>query len=202
MSHQKSLPSLTPRGNVQLPTTWGTFTVQGFIDNTTQHEHLAIYIGDLNAVTPWVRVHSECLTGEVLGSLKCDCKPQLDQALQKIQERGQGMVIYLRGQEGRGIGLVRKLEAYALQEEQGLDTVAANEALGLPVDSRDYGVAAAILNFYHLDQVALITNNPEKQKALEAFGIKVVERVPSITPGQKESANYLNTKRDRMGHWL
>jgi 3,4-dihydroxy 2-butanone 4-phosphate synthase/GTP cyclohydrolase II len=147
-----------------------------------------------------VRVHSECLTGEALGSLKCECGPQLDAALDEIQREG-GVVVYLRGHEGRGIGLVNKLRAYRLQED-GLDTLDANIALGLPADARDYGAASAILQDMGIQDVRLLTNNPEKVRQLEAHGIEVTERVPLVVGVTAANAGYLATKRDRMGHRL
>jgi 3,4-dihydroxy 2-butanone 4-phosphate synthase/GTP cyclohydrolase II len=143
-------------------------------------------------------VHSECLTGEAFGSLKCECGPQLDAALETIQRDG-GVVVYLRGHEGRGIGLINKLRAYRLQED-GLDTLDANLALGLPIDARDYGAATAILQDLGIQSVRLLTNNPEKVRQLEERGIEVTERVPLVVGVGAFNESYLETKRDRMGH--
>jgi 3,4-dihydroxy 2-butanone 4-phosphate synthase/GTP cyclohydrolase II len=145
-------------------------------------------------------VHSECLTGEAFGSLKCECGPQLDAALEAIQEGG-GVVIYLRGHEGRGIGLINKLRAYRLQED-GLDTLDANLALGLPIDARDYSAATAILTDLGISRVRLLTNNPEKVRQLEAHGITVSERLPLVVGVGTGNTGYLDTKRQRMGHTI
>ena len=145
-----------------------------------------------------MRLHSECLTGDVLGSLKCDCGPQLDAAIAAIRESGWGILLYLR-QEGRGIGLVNKLRAYALQD-QGYDTVDANVRLGFAVDARDFGVAARMLALLRQDRVRLLTNNPGKVAGLEAAGITVIERVPHVLPANPHNERYLATKRDRTGH--
>jgi 3,4-dihydroxy 2-butanone 4-phosphate synthase / GTP cyclohydrolase II len=145
-----------------------------------------------------VRVHSECLTGEAFGSLKCECGPQLDAALETIQDSG-GVVVYLRGHEGRGIGLINKLRAYRLQED-GLDTLDANLALGLPIDARDYSSATAILTDLGIGRVRLLTNNPEKVRQLEAHGITVTERIPLVVGVGAGNSSYLDTKRHRMGH--
>src|SRR5690606_28400358 len=147
-----------------------------------------------------VRVHSECLTGEVFGSLKCECGPQLHESLERIQREG-GVVIYLRGHEGRGIGLVNKLRAYRLQED-GLDTFDANLALGFPADARDYGAAVAILQDLGISSVRLLSNNPEKRRQIEERGIEITELVPLVVGIGSDNQSYLNTKRDRMGHSL
>ncbi|MBP7135605.1 MAG: GTP cyclohydrolase II [Sphingomonadaceae bacterium] len=163
-------------------------------------EHVALIVGQPNGEAPLVRLHSECLTGDVLGSLKCDCGPQLDAALRLIAANGWGILLYLR-QEGRGIGLINKLRAYQLQD-QGFDTVDANLRLGFAVDSRDFGVAARMLQLLGQDQVRLLTNNPEKVAGLEASGIRVAERVPHQLPPNPHNERYLATKRDRTGHQL
>ncbi|QTX05338.1 GTP cyclohydrolase II [Agromyces archimandritae] len=180
-----------------LPTVHGEFRVRAYRDRMTGADHLAI-IGGTPGDGALVRVHSECLTGEALGSLKCECGPQLTAALEEVQEHG-GVVVYLRGHEGRGIGLVNKLRAYALQE-QGLDTLDANVALGLPIDARDYAAAAGILHDLGVDRVRLLTNNPEKVRQLEAHGVDVAERVPLVVGVGALNTAYLETKRDRMGH--
>lgn len=161
-------------------------------------EHIALLIGAPNGQPPLVRLHSECLTGDVLGSLKCDCGPQLDAAIRAISDSGWGILLYLR-QEGRGIGLINKLRAYALQD-QGFDTVDANTRLGFAVDSRNFGVAARMLELLGQRSVRLLTNNPEKVAQLEGAGIRVIERVPHILPANPHNERYLATKRDRTGH--
>jgi 3,4-dihydroxy 2-butanone 4-phosphate synthase / GTP cyclohydrolase II len=184
----------------RLPTDHGVFTVRAYRDRSTGADHVAIISGDpaSDALGAIVRVHSECLTGEAFGSLKCECGPQLDAALEAIQEEG-GVVVYLRGHEGRGIGLINKLRAYRLQED-GLDTLDANLALGLPIDARDYGAATAILADLGIDTVRLLTNNPEKVRQLEAHGIRVAERRPLVVGVGAGNTGYLETKRERMGH--
>ncbi|RWZ68480.1 GTP cyclohydrolase II [Labedella populi] len=182
-----------------IPTTYGSFRVRAYRDRETGADHVAIISGE-PADGTIVRVHSECLTGEAFGSLKCECGPQLTAALEEIDRSG-GVVIYLRGHEGRGIGLVNKLRAYRLQEE-GLDTLDANLALGLPADSRSYTAATAILEDLGISSVRLLTNNPEKVRQLEGRGITVTERVPLVVGVGEINAAYLDTKRDRMGHQL
>merc|ERR1719353_735114 len=150
---------------------------------------------------PLVRVHSECCTGDVFGSLRCDCGPQLETALQQIEREGDGVLLYLRGQEGRGIGLGAKMHAYALQE-RGLDTMDANTQLGLPVDSREYGTGAQILTDLGIRDMRLMSNNPKKFTGLTGYGLRIVERVPSHTVPNLENIRYLRTKLERMGHML
>ncbi len=182
-----------------IPTSHGPFRVRAYRDRMTGADHLAVISG-----TPengaLIRVHSECLTGEVFGSLKCECGPQLDAALDQIQAEG-GVVIYMRGHEGRGIGLINKLKAYRLQDD-GLDTIDANLALGFPADGRDYGAAVAILEDLGLSEVRAITNNPEKLRQLRERGITVTEQVPLIVGVGSLNERYLEAKRDRMGHIL
>jgi GTP cyclohydrolase II len=181
-----------------LPTLRGEFRVRAYRDPVTGTEPLAIVSGAVEGRRGvLVRVHDECLTSEVLGSLKCDCRDQLELALDRIRDED-GVVIYLR-QEGRGIGLANKIAAYALQEE-GLDTVDANRALGLPDDARQYGAAAAILADLALDDVRLLTNNPRKIERLAALHVRVSERVPLVISGNRYSHGYLQAKRARMGH--
>ena len=163
-------------------------------------EHVALVVGKRDASPPVVRLHSECLTGDVLGSLKCDCGPQLHQALDQIADAPWGVLLYLR-QEGRGIGLVNKLRAYAMQD-QGFDTVDANVRLGFAIDARDFSVAARMLDLLGVAQVRLLTNNPNKVAGLEAAGIGVIERLPIILPTNPHNQRYLATKRDRTGHQL
>ena len=185
-----------------LPTEHGVFRVRAYRDRSTGADHVAIISGDpaLDPEGAIVRVHSECLTGEAFGSLKCECGPQLDAALEAIEDRG-GVVVYLRGHEGRGIGLINKLRAYRLQED-GLDTLDANFALGLPIDARDYGAATAILGDLGIERVRLLTNNPEKVRQLQARGIRVTERLPLVVGVGAGNAGYLDTKRRRMGHTI
>lgn len=163
-------------------------------------EHVALVIGQRDGTPPVIRIHSECLTGDVLGSLKCDCGPQLHDALSQIADARWGILLYLR-QEGRGIGLVNKLRAYALQD-QGFDTVDANVRLGFAIDARDFSVAARMLDLLGVRAVRLLTNNPDKVAGLEAAGIEVVERLPIILPTNPHNERYLATKRDRTGHQL
>ncbi|MCS5734809.1 GTP cyclohydrolase II [Herbiconiux daphne] len=183
-----------------VPTTHGPLRMRAYRDLETGSDHVAIVSGDPTAPGALVRVHSECLTGEAFGSLKCECGPQLDASLDLIAEHG-GVVVYLRGHEGRGIGLVNKLRAYRLQED-GLDTLDANLALGLPEDARDYGAAVAILDDLNVSSIRLLTNNPDKVRQLEERGIVVTERIPLIVGASSFNENYLATKRDRMGHML
>ncbi|MDE2386716.1 MAG: GTP cyclohydrolase II [Actinomycetales bacterium] len=185
-----------------VPTSHGMFRLRGYYDIKTTADHVAIISGNPTGEDVLVRMHSECITGEAFGSLKCECGPQLDFALDQIANdpRG-GVVIYLRGQEGRGIGLLNKLKAYALQE-QGLDTVEANLALGLPSEAREYGAAIAILRDLGVKSVRLMTNNPEKSGSLTAAGIPVTEYVPVIVGQAAENAGYLETKREKMGHLI
>ncbi|MEY2848734.1 MAG: 3,4-dihydroxy-2-butanone-4-phosphate synthase [Actinomycetota bacterium] len=182
-----------------IPTTRGTFRMRAYRDRMTGADHVAIVAGD-PVDGALVRVHSECLTGEVFGSLKCECGPQLDAALDRIERDG-GVVIYMRGHEGRGIGLVNKLRAYRLQE-QGLDTFDANLALGFPVDGRDYSAAVAILDDLGLRSVRVLTNNPDKVAQLAGRGVEVLGSVPLVVGVGRYNEGYLSAKRDRMGHVL
>lgn len=185
-----------------LPTVHGTFRVRGYYDTRTTADHVAIIAGNPSSRNALIRMHSECITGEAFGSLKCECGPQLDAALEEIQKNEDGgVVIYLRGQEGRGIGLLNKLKAYSLQD-QGLDTVDANLALGLPSEAREYGAAVAILRDLGIESVRLLSNNPAKRNFLEHAGIAVTETVPLIVGIAEENKGYLEVKRARMGHAL
>ncbi len=186
------------RAESNVPTSHGTFRFLAYKDRITGTDHLAVVSGDLTEQAPLVRVHSECLTGEAFGSLKCECGPQLEAALDTIDRDG-GIVIYMRGHEGRGIGLINKLRAYNLQE-RGMDTVDANLALGLPADARDYAAAAGILTDLGVDKVRLLTNNTDKVAQLRGFGLDVVEQVPLLVGVGPNNHQYLETKRDRMGH--
>lgn len=186
----------------RLPTRYGDFTAYGYRITVDDSEHIALVYGDVTGEEPVLtRVHSECLTGDVFGSHRCDCGPQLDEALERIVEEGRGVVIYLRGHEGRGIGLVAKLQAYQLQDG-GRDTVDANLDLGLPADARHYGTATQVLRDLGVGSVRLLTNNPDKVANLEDFGVPVAERVPLTPHPNDHNLAYLLTKRDRMGHDL
>src|SRR5512138_1489583 len=187
-------------GEAPLPTERGTFRAVVFRDDATGAEHVAMVMGDVQGELVPVRVHSECLTSEVLGSLKCDCRAQLDRALDLIAERGRGVLLYLR-QEGRGIGLGNKIRAYALQA-QGHDTYEANRLLGFPDDLRRYDVAAEMLRLLGVRAVDLITNNPEKLAALADAGIPVRRRIQLASPTNPHNVGYLRVKRDRTGHLI
>lgn len=183
-----------------LRTAHGVFRTRAYRDLLTGDEHVALVADGDGSRPALVRVHSECLTGEAFASVQCECGPQLDAALDRVQEEG-GAVVYLRGQEGRGIGLIDKLRAYRLQED-GLDTLDANLALGLPVDAREYGAAAAILADLGLDEVRLLTNNPDKIAQLEAHGVRIASREPLVVGVGAANQRYLDTKRERMGHLI
>lgn len=184
-----------------LPTKYGQFKIVAFTNNQDNKEHIAIVKGDVeNAQSVLCRIHSECLTGDVFGSLKCDCGPQLERALAELEEAGQGIILYMR-QEGRGIGLANKVAAYSLQD-QGMDTVEANKHLGFDDDMRNYDIAVEMLRILGPQSIVLITNNPKKFEAMRAAGIPIDERLPiKITPNQFNE-HYLNTKRDKSGHML
>lgn len=187
--------------SAKLPTPWAIFTLYVFVEKDTKKEHLVIALGDLSTPEPvLLRLHSECLTGDALFSLRCDCGPQLEKALQRIAEEGRGAVFYLR-QEGRGIGLVNKIRAYYLQDE-GIDTVEANEALGHDADERDYRLCEPMLNFFNIKKVRLMTNNPRKVKALEDLGITVTERIGHSIEPNKHNRFYLYTKAKKLGHLI
>ncbi|MCX4999456.1 bifunctional 3,4-dihydroxy-2-butanone-4-phosphate synthase/GTP cyclohydrolase II [Streptomyces longwoodensis] len=198
-------PTVRREAEVHLPTTHGTFTAYGYRSTVDGVEHVALVHGDLgDGQDVLVRMHSECLTGDVFGSLRCDCGPQLDAALERVRAAGRGVVVYLRGHEGRGIGLLSKLRAYELQE-RGHDTLDANLELGLPADARDYGAGAQILTDLGVRSVRLMTNNPDKSDALAHHGITVSAREPMPVQADEHNIRYLRTKRDRMGHdlpWL
>ncbi len=185
----------------KLPTRYGEFTIIAYKSVTDPDEHLALVMGDIATEEPvLVRVHSQCLTGEVFGSLRCDCGEQISMALKKIAEEGQGVLLYMR-QEGRGIGIHNKIKAYALQDK-GLDTVEANLSLGFAADLRDYGIGAQILADLGLHKIRLLTNNPRKVVGLESYGLKVVEIVPIIPSPNPYNTRYLETKRKKLGHLL
>lgn len=184
----------------RLPTEWGIFTLHGFEDADGQ-EHVALTMGEITgAQAVLARVHSECLTGDALFSKKCDCGPQLQAAMQAVQQAQHGIIVYLR-QEGRGIGLINKIRAYRLQDE-GLDTVEANVALGLPVDARDFTLAKSIFDYLGVRAIRLLTNNPQKVAVLANVGINIVERVPLHVGENIENEHYLNTKATKLGHFF
>jgi 3,4-dihydroxy 2-butanone 4-phosphate synthase/GTP cyclohydrolase II len=185
-----------------LPTVFGDFRAVGYRGLLDGVEHMALVRGDIgDGESVLVRVHSECLTGDVLGSLRCDCGPQLHAAMRRISEEGRGVVLYVRGHEGRGIGLLQKMQAYALQEA-GRDTVEANLDLGLPADARDYGTGAQILADLGIRSMRLLTNNPAKRAGLEGYGLSIEERVPLEVDPNDHNVAYLTAKRERMGHDL
>ena len=187
-------------GSANVPTEWGSFSTHAYRSTIDGIEHLAFVKGDVSGDAPVLtRVHSECLTGDVFGSRRCDCGPQLEAAMAMIEREGRGVVVYLRGHEGRGIGIGHKIRAYSLQEE-GYDTVDANTKLGLPVDSREYGIGAQILADLGARKLRLMTNNPAKYGGIAGYGLEIVERVPLATAETPENAAYLRTKRERMGH--
>ncbi|RII19404.1 Riboflavin biosynthesis protein RibBA [Streptomyces sp. YIM 130001] len=203
-----SEPTVRREAEVRLPTSYGEFTAYGYRSTVDGVEHVALVHGDLNGAEDGedvlVRLHSECLTGDVFHSLRCDCGPQLENALARITQEGRGVVVYLRGHEGRGIGLLSKLRAYELQE-RGRDTLDANLELGLPADARDYGAGAQILRDLGVEGVRLMTNNPEKSAALVRHGLRVSGRETMPVEAGEHNLRYLRTKRDRMGHdlpWL
>lgn len=191
---------VTRVADVLLPTEFGNFRAVGYRSEVDGTEHIALVAGEIGAGEDvLVRVHSECLTGDVLGSLKCDCGPQLHAAMRKVSQEGRGVVLYVKGHEGRGIGLLDKLRAYELQED-GVDTVDANLRLGLPADARDYGTGAQILADLGIRSMRLLTNNPTKRAGLEGYGLSIVERVPLVVQPNDHNASYLSTKVNRMGH--
>lgn len=184
-----------------LPTAWATFTLHGFFDSVNQKEHVVLTLGDIADGEPVLaRLHSECLTGDALFSRRCDCGPQLNAALEAIAKEGRGALLYLR-QEGRGIGLLNKIKAYNLQD-QGADTVEANERLGFAADMRDYSICQPMLAHLGVNSVRLMTNNPRKVKALEDQGINVVERLPLKVGKNPHNERYLATKAGKLGHWF
>ena len=197
-------PAPTPPGTLvscKLPTAWGEFDLHGLVDAATGQEHAAMSMGVLDDGQPVLaRLHSECLTGDVFGSRRCDCGPQLHAAMERIEKEGRGVILYMR-QEGRGIGLGAKIKAYKLQE-QGLDTVEANLQLGFPMDLRDYGFGAQMLSDLGVKKIRLLTNNPKKVVGLQGHGLEIIEQLPIRVVPNPDNERYLKTKRDRMGHLL
>lgn len=184
-----------------LPTEAGDFNIAGYRSLNSSEEFVVLFKGEMDPEVPTlVRIHSQCLTGDVFGSIKCDCGPQLHKAMEMIETEGRGAIVYQQ-QEGRGIGILNKIRAYALQD-QGADTVEANEQLGFAVDARTYQQCAEILFDLGLCQVRVMSNNPDKLKALEAAGLRIVERIPIEIKGEKAAAHYLRTKKEKLGHLL
>ncbi len=192
--------SVHQMASADFPTRWGQFRIYGFAGefDGKHEEAVALVMGDVKTTPPLVRIHSQCLTGDVFGSLRCDCRDQLEMAMAMIAEQGAGILVYEQ-QEGRGIGLMAKLQAYELQDS-GLDTVEANERLGFKADQREYLLPAATLNALGITQVRLLSNNPDKVAALEHAGIRVVERVPCEVSLTEHAEDYLKTKKEKMGH--
>jgi 3,4-dihydroxy 2-butanone 4-phosphate synthase / GTP cyclohydrolase II len=202
ISHRMRKDRLVQRvAETVMPTRFGEFRALAYKSLIDPDEHLALVLGDIETPEPvLVRVHSQCVTGDVFGSLRCDCGEQIEQALQRISEEGRGVLLYMR-QEGRGIGLHNKMRAYALQDE-GMDTVEANHALGFPADRRDYGIGMQILVDLGIREMRLLTNNPGKRAGLEGYGLKVVERIPIIVEPNSYNLRYLETKQKKLGHLL
>ena len=206
MSSSQTEPQAVKRAEADFPTKFGHFRILGFEGMERDPETcrpeaaVALVMGDLHSNPPLVRIHSQCLTGDVFHSLRCDCRQQLELALEMIAEAGSGILLYEQ-KEGRGIGLIAKLQAYELQD-QGLDTVEANEKLGFKADHREFELPSAVLRALGISQVRLISNNPQKVAALEDSGIRVVERVPCQPPIGERSAAYLRTKKEKLGHLL
>lgn len=193
------LQALTYVDSCALPTTWANFTMHAFTEPATGKEHIALSLGNLSDGAPvLMRIHSECLTGDALFSRRCDCGPQLEMAMQRIAEHGRGLILYLR-QEGRGIGLLAKVQAYHLQDE-GADTVEANQQLGFAADLRNYSLCEPMLRHLGVTQVQLMTNNPRKVAALQAMKVDVVEQIPLITGRNPHNERYLETKASKLGH--
>lgn len=203
IAHRRHREKLVERVvEARIPTEYGTFTAVGYRSLVDDRQHIALVMGDIgDGESVLTRVHSECLTGDVFGSLRCDCGDQLDQALARVAAEGRGVVLYIRGHEGRGIGLLHKLAAYKLQDE-GFDTVDANVNLGLPVDARDYGVGAQILYDLGVRSMRLMTNNPKKRVGIEGYGLTILEQVPISIDANDENRDYLRAKATRLGHQM
>jgi len=203
IAHRRHQEKLVERVvEARIPTEHGTFTAVGYRSLVDDRQHIALVIGDLgDGESVLTRVHSECLTGDVFGSLRCDCGDQLEQAMARVAEEGRGVVLYIRGHEGRGIGLLHKLAAYKLQDE-GFDTVDANVNLGLPVDARDYGVGAQILYDLGVRSMRIMTNNPTKRAGIEGYGLSILEQVPLFVDANDENRGYLMAKATRLGHQM
>ena len=193
--------SVTFAATAKLPTQWGLFTIHGFEETTTGKEHVALVFGDIDSADSVLcRVHSECLTGDCMFSLRCDCGPQLQHAMQAVAQAGSGIILYLR-QEGRGIGLLNKIKAYALQDS-GADTVEANEQLGFDADGREYAICKPMFEHFQVSKVRLMTNNPRKIEALESMGVEVTEIVPINMGSNPHNESYLAVKVDKLGHMM
>ena len=203
IAYRRRFEKLVERvASARVPLRYGEFTAVGYASSYDEREHVAFVFGDVgDGEDVLVRVHSECLTGDVFGSLRCDCGPQLDAALAAVARQGRGVVLYIRGHEGRGIGLLHKLQAYQLQDA-GSDTLDANLQLGLPADARDYGTGAQILVDLGIHSMRLLSNNPAKRAGLEGYGLRITGREPLPVHANPENLRYLETKRDRMGHEL
>jgi 3,4-dihydroxy 2-butanone 4-phosphate synthase / GTP cyclohydrolase II len=200
IAHRQRFEKLVElKARAKMPTEYGIFEIYGYVDSIQGDTHVALVMGDVHPdQAVLLRAHSECLTGDAFHSLRCDCEQQLHRSMEMIAEEGAGVILYLR-QEGRGIGLIAKLQAYQLQD-QGMDTVEANEALGLPVDKRDYGIGAQILADIGVRKIRLISNSPRKYYGIESFGLDIVERIPLVIPSNKHNVRYLRTKSERLGH--
>jgi 3,4-dihydroxy 2-butanone 4-phosphate synthase/GTP cyclohydrolase II len=199
MRHEKLVKKIE---EADLPTKFGHFKVMVFEDSIYKEHHIALIKGDIKKDEPTlVRAHSQCLTGDTFGSIRCDCGDQLHQSMEMINEEGKGVILYILNHEGRGIGFANKIKAYAIQE-QGLDTVEANLKLGFKTDQRDYGIGAQVLVSLGVNRLRLITNNPRKFIGLSGYGLEIVERVPIEIPPNKANLKYLKTKKEKMGHIL
>jgi GTP cyclohydrolase II len=193
--------SVTFTASAKLPTQWGLFTIHGFEEMATGKEHVALVFGDIDSADSILcRVHSECLTGDCMFSLRCDCGPQLQHAMQAVAQAGSGIILYLR-QEGRGIGLLNKIKAYALQDS-GADTVEANEQLGFDADGREYAICKPMFEHFQVSKVRLMTNNPRKIEALKSMGVEVTEIVPINMGSNPHNESYLAVKVDKLGHMM
>lgn len=194
-------PTVERVAEAKLPTEFGDFNIIGYRSLTSTEEFVVLCKGDLKYDTPTlVRIHSQCLTGDVFGSIRCDCGPQLHQAIELIEKEGRGAIVYQQ-QEGRGIGIINKIRAYALQDN-GADTVEANQALGFEVDAREYQQCAEILVDIGLCSVKVMTNNPDKIEALKKAGLKIIERIPIEVPAKEPAAHYMKTKKEKLGHLI